>query len=79
MSTAEPTDAGQQRGQDTHFWVLSVDKPGMACATRTGTYTPPPGSTRASAYREIYEYVTAGDPYLRGATVVFFSLEPNQL
>ncbi|MFF1723719.1 hypothetical protein [Streptomyces sviceus] len=75
MSTAHPI--GNRSG--THFWVLSVDKPGRVSTTRSGTYTPAPGSTRESAYQDIYLSVTNADPILRGATVLFFSLEPNRL
>ncbi|MGW1287767.1 hypothetical protein ACWD4N_29765 [Streptomyces sp. NPDC002586] len=63
----------------THFWVLSVERPGLLSATQTGTYTPRPGSTREDAYHEIYAAVTGADPHLRGATVLHFSLELNQL
>ena len=65
----------------THFWVMTVDRPGRerATATQTGTYTPRPGSTREDAYHTIYASVTGTDPLLRGALVLFFSLEPNQL
>jgi hypothetical protein len=75
MSTVHSTGAA---GPDPLFWVLSVDKPGRVSTTRSGTYNPPPGSTRESAYQEIYLSVTNADPILRGATVLFFSLEPNR-
>jgi len=79
VSTAHQIDAGRQGGQGTHFWVLSVERPGLASATRTGTCTPTPGSTRESVFRDLYAHVTGADPYLRGATVLYFSLEPNRL
>ncbi|WP_371566251.1 hypothetical protein [Streptomyces canus] len=76
MSTVHPISAG---GPGPLFWVLSVDKPGVVSTTRSGTYTPRPGATREDAYLEIYQEVTAGHHALRGATVLFFSLEPNRL
>ncbi|GAA4025385.1 hypothetical protein [Streptomyces plumbiresistens] len=76
MSTAHPISDSRL---GTHFWVLSVDKPGRVSTTRSGTYTPAPGSTRESVYRDIYLAITDADPILRGATVLFFSLEPNRL
>ena len=63
----------------THFWVMSVEKPGLASVTRTGTYTPQPDSTREAAFAEIYQHVSEISPHLRGATVLFFSLERNTL
>ncbi|MDT0480331.1 hypothetical protein [Streptomyces doebereineriae] len=76
MSTAQPIIDSRS---GTHFWVLSVDKPGRVSTTRSGTCTPASGSTRESVYRNIYLSVTDADPILRGATVLFFSLEPNRL
>ncbi|MER6249221.1 hypothetical protein [Streptomyces griseorubiginosus] len=76
MSTVHPAGSG---GPGPLFWVLSVGKPGLVSTTRNGTYTPRAGATREDAYQEIYEEVTASHPALRGATVLFFSLEPNRL
>ena len=76
MSDVRPLGVG---GPGPLFWVLSVDKPGLVSTTRSGTYNPRPGATREGAYQEIYEEVTASHPALRGATVMFFSLEPNRL
>ncbi|MFG2801634.1 hypothetical protein [Streptomyces pseudovenezuelae] len=76
MSNVRPIGAG---GPGPLFWVLSVDKPGVVSTTRSGTYTPRPDATREDAYLEIYQEVTTSHPALRGATVVFFSLEPNRL
>lgn len=73
-----PTSTGAVR-PNTYFWVISVDKPGVASATTSGTYIPRPGDTRQDAYTEIYTAITTQDPSLRGATVLFFSLEPNGL
>ncbi|MFE2303297.1 hypothetical protein ACFXAW_34465 [Streptomyces sp. NPDC059445] len=76
MSTVRPTGS---EGPSPLFWVLSVDKPGLVSTTRSGTYTPRPGATREDAYQEICQEVTASHPALRGATVLFFSLELNRL
>ena len=64
---------------DTHFWVLSVERPGLVSVTRTGTCTPTAGRTRESVFADLYAHVTGADPHLRGATVLYFSLEPNRL
>jgi hypothetical protein len=76
--TTTSADAGDIR-QGTHFWVMSVDKPGVGSATRSGTYTPQPGDTRQDAFNEVFDAITSAHPSLRGATVLFFSLEPNGL
>ncbi|MFD5113720.1 hypothetical protein ACFWNG_15605 [Streptomyces sp. NPDC058391] len=65
--------------QGSHFYVLTVDKPGLAASTRTGTYSPRPGATRADAFQELYDLVTSAYPHLAGANVTFFALERNQL
>lgn len=69
--------------QGTHHWVISVKwpiGPGQeATATYRSTITPAPGQTRAEIYESIRDFVmrdaTSGQP----PTVLFFSLEPNQL
>ncbi|MFI5548837.1 hypothetical protein [Streptomyces sp. NPDC051738] len=79
-TTATTTPAGTDTTRhDTHFWVMSIEKPGLASATQSGTYILRPGDTRQDAYNEIYGAVTDAHPNLRGATVLFFSLEPNRL
>lgn len=67
------------RAQGTHFFVLTLDKPGEYMVTQEGTCTPPSGSTRPDMYRLLYDAVTSQDPDLSGAAVGFFSLEPNRL
>ncbi|MFG3364700.1 hypothetical protein ACGF0K_06955 [Streptomyces sp. NPDC048156] len=65
--------------QGTHFFVLTLNKPGELTVTQEGTCTPPPGATRQDMYRLLYDAVTSQDPDLSGAAVGFFSLEPNRL
>ena len=65
--------------EGTHFFVLTLEKPGQFSSTHEGTVTPPAGSTRQDAYRRIYEAVTARNPMLSGASVGYFLLESNQL
>ena len=77
MSVAPQPATPKQQG--THFFVLSLEKPGRFSMTQEGTCTPPPGATRADMYQRLYQAVTAEDPNLSGATVAFFSLERNQL
>ncbi|PWI15569.1 hypothetical protein DI272_16360 [Streptomyces sp. Act143] len=67
------------QGQGTHHFVLTLEKPGQFSMTQEGTFTSPPGSTRQDAYVAIYRSVTEQDPHLRGASVGFLQLEPNQL
>ncbi|MFE6801542.1 hypothetical protein ACFVEN_07645 [Streptomyces sp. NPDC057681] len=71
MSASQP--------QGTHFFVLTLNKPGELTVTQEGTCTPPPGATRQDTYRLLYDAVTSQDPDLSGAAVGFFSLEPNRL
>ncbi|WP_405635282.1 hypothetical protein OHB53_18325 [Streptomyces sp. NBC_00056] len=65
--------------QGTHFFVLTLNKPGELMVTQEGTCTPQPGATRQDMYRLLYDAVTSQDPDLSGAAVGFFSLEPNRL
>ncbi|MFB6680265.1 hypothetical protein ACFCWG_49380 [Streptomyces sp. NPDC056390] len=65
--------------QGTHFFVLTLNKPGELTVTQEGTCTPPPGATRQDMYRLLYDAVTTQDSNLSGASVGFFSLEPNRL
>lgn len=67
------------RSQGSHFFVLTVEKPGVASATTSGCYTPPPGATRVDAFNALYAELTSSAPALYRANVVFFSLEPNQV
>ncbi|MEV4993125.1 hypothetical protein [Streptomyces niveus] len=67
------------RSQGSHFFVLTVEKPGLASATSSGSYTPPPRATRVDAFNALYAELTGSAPALHRANVVFFSLEPNQV
>ncbi|MFB6984101.1 hypothetical protein [Streptomyces scopuliridis] len=67
----------QQQG--SHFYVMTLEKPGLVSAMRTGTYTPAPGTTRNDAFNEIYELITSSNRDLYRAHVVFFTIESNQL
>lgn len=74
--------------QGTHHWVLSVQWPTkhrggrMSGANYGSTTTPAPGETRADVYDRIRNHVyrdllaTIG---VDSPTVVFWTLEPNQL
>jgi hypothetical protein len=70
--------ARAQQGQGTHHFVITLEKPGLFSVTQEGTFTPPPGSTRQDAYRLIYRTLCDQDPDYHGASVGFFTLEPNQ-
>ncbi|QHY96702.1 hypothetical protein SSPS47_16470 [Streptomyces sp. S4.7] len=67
------------QSQGSHFFVLTVEKPGLASATSSGSYTPPAGATRLDAFNTHYAELTGSAPALQRANVVFFSLEPNQV
>ncbi|MFI6084617.1 hypothetical protein ACIBBB_27200 [Streptomyces sp. NPDC051217] len=67
------------QSQGSHFYVLTVEKQGLASATCSGSYTPPPGATRLDAFNALYQELTSSAPTLHRANVVFFSLEPNQI
>ncbi|WP_405501193.1 hypothetical protein OG501_20920 [Streptomyces niveus] len=73
------TSQPHTQSQGSHFFVLTVEKPGLASATSSGSYTPPPGATRLDAFNALYKNVTGSAPTLDRANVVFFSLEPNQI
>lgn len=68
--------------QGSHHWVITLEAPhgtGKAAHTSQGTLTPAPGYTRANAFTDIYTALVDRNPQLRGANVVFFTLEPNAL
>lgn len=64
--------------QGTHFWVMTLELPGLAAMTKNGTYTPPAGTTRYDAYQAIRRHVTAEHPEMAHANTMFFALEPNR-
>ncbi|MFF2061104.1 hypothetical protein ACFVWZ_04750 [Streptomyces sp. NPDC058200] len=69
----------QNSQQGSHFYVLTLEKPGLMSATRTGTYTPAPGTTRNDAFNDIYDQLTSSNRDLYRANVVFFTIESNQI
>ncbi|MFJ3989914.1 hypothetical protein ACIPWY_14810 [Streptomyces sp. NPDC090032] len=75
--TQPETTAARPAG--THFFVLTLNRPGEVTVTQEGTCTPPPEATRQDMYRLLYDAVTSQNPDLSGAAVGFFSLEPNRL
>lgn len=79
MSTPPPPGPNPQ---GSHHWVMSAQWPtrdGEISGTWRSTITPEPGQTRAEVYEIVRAFVmkdaTGGQP----PTVLFFSLEPNQL
>ncbi|MFE9802759.1 hypothetical protein ACFYP6_28450 [Streptomyces goshikiensis] len=73
------TPAAASTSQGSHHWVLTLELPGRAAMTQSGTYTPPAGTTRYDAYQALRRYVAADHPEMSRANVMFFTLEPNQL
>ncbi|RST19342.1 hypothetical protein E2C00_08485 [Streptomyces sp. WAC05374] len=65
--------------QGSHHYVMTVELPGRAMQTLSGTWTPPQGATRHDVFSAIKADIGRQDPEMGGANVVFFSLEPNHL
>ncbi|MFE3770843.1 hypothetical protein [Streptomyces sp. NPDC059122] len=68
--------------QGTHHFVLTLQQQtpsGFAVATFANGCTPQPGQTRADVYADLLAAVTHQDPALKGANVIFFALERNEL
>lgn len=83
MSTPPPPGPNPQ---GSHHWVMSVQWSGkrrsVHGATYGGTTTPTAGQTRADVYEHMREHVysdLAATVGVQGPTILFFSLEPNQL
>jgi hypothetical protein len=72
-----PAPAPQEQG--SHHWVMTVELPGRAMHTCSGTWTPAQGATRHDAFLAIKANIAEQSPEMARANVVFFSLEPNQL
>ncbi|MFD3544457.1 hypothetical protein ACFWUW_02365 [Streptomyces sp. NPDC058655] len=77
QSSHTPAPAPSEQG--SHHWVLTLEIPGRAAATKFGTWTPHPGATRLDVFLAIRQKITCQYPELTNATVGFFSLESNQL
>jgi hypothetical protein len=72
--------APQQQG--THHFVMTLQRPigsGFTMGTFSNHITPAPVMTRHDVYQAIKQEIGQADPDFTDATVVFFSLEPNQL
>ena len=68
--------------QPTHHFILTlqVSTPGgFAISEFSNAVTPPEGWTRAEFFKGLRDQITGDHPDLRGASVLFFSLERNQL
>lgn len=88
MSTPPPPGPNPQ---GSHHWVMSVQwsetrrwtrRPVVNGATYGGTLTPAPGQTRSDVYERMREHVyrdLAKTVGVDSPTIVFWSLEPNQL
>ncbi|MGX8907424.1 hypothetical protein ACR820_19800 [Streptomyces netropsis] len=64
--------------QGSHFFVLTLERAGHSL-TQSGTYTPPPGTTREDAFTQIHASMVNAHPDMGTAVIAFFALEPNQL
>jgi len=79
MTTEQQTPAPAPQPQGSHHWVLTLELPGRAMTTRSGTWTPPSGTTRYDVLKAIQNEIAQRDPEMARANVVFWSIEPNQL
>lgn len=77
MSTSQTTPTADQQG--SHHWVMTLELPGYAATTRSGTWTPAPSTTRNDAFTAIRNEIAAQHPEMAKANVMFFAFEPNQL
>jgi hypothetical protein len=75
--------AYQAPAQDTHHYILTLQKPlaGAAWETVTaeGTCTPAPGITRHQLYQMLLADTVRQRPDLQGAPTIFFDLQSNRL
>lgn len=60
-----------------YHYVTTIQMPGALINTRGGILTLPVGFTRAAAYKYLMDQLA--EEYKTQISVLFFSLEPNQL
>ncbi|MFF2626011.1 hypothetical protein ACFVUN_09605 [Kitasatospora griseola] len=68
--------------EPTHAWLITLQYAtdrGFAVATRHGNAVIAPGRSREQAYIDLRDTLARCEPELRGASVLFFSLEPYRL
>ncbi|MFI0925134.1 hypothetical protein ACH4TP_14545 [Streptomyces sp. NPDC021012] len=63
--------------QGTHMYALSLQNSQMSACTVSGTYTPPPGTTRFDILTQLRLDAVRQYPSMEGSIVVYFALEPN--
>jgi hypothetical protein len=81
-SQTEQTTVPGVAEQGSHHFLITLQRPtgsGFGTADWSGTWTPPPGTTRADGYARIRADIAAAHPEFAQANVVFFTLEPNRL
>lgn len=76
MTTTQQTPAATPATTEYHY-VTTIQMPGAVMNTRDGVLTVPAGFTRAACFGHLFKQLT--DEYQTQITVLFFSLEPNQL
>jgi hypothetical protein len=80
MSTqTDQSTTSSAQSQGSYHWIITLELPGRASSTNSGSYTPPSGATRQDAFECITALVHEQHPEMRGANVMYFALEPNQL
>ena len=68
--------------QGSHFWFMSVmvvNSIGPWVNDYQGTLRLVPGATRLEVFNQIREEVAQSDPRSRGAIVLAFDVQPNEL
>ncbi|WP_263168139.1 hypothetical protein [Streptomyces sp. SCSIO ZS0520] len=79
MNSTEQTSNRPAALEGTHHWIITVEQPGRASLTIDGSCTPGLGATRRDVFRDVKAFAESKHPDLRGANVVFFALESNQI
>jgi hypothetical protein len=84
METAtNPTQTSNNQQQGSHFYVMTVQKAlhtgATADYTLSGHLNPPANWTRADFYTAIYQDIIRVHPQLAGASVLFFTVDRNQI
>ncbi|MDX2559336.1 hypothetical protein PV371_06700 [Streptomyces sp. TX20-6-3] len=65
--------------QGTHIYVLTLQNRQQSACTISGTYTPPPGTTRYDILAQLRFDAVRQYPSMEGAVVLYFALETNDL
>ncbi|MFD5319338.1 hypothetical protein [Streptomyces sp. NPDC127098] len=76
MATTE-NDNGQ--GQNTHFYILTLDLPGRQQASWVGELIVRPGTRRKEVYDYLRDQIAQQYPAMERANPIYFALDPITL